>query len=217
MVASAGWHRKALQISSMLTESFYQMRREPAAMARPNKVIRVLNHAGVRFVVMGTHGIVGYRSQPRATQDVDVLVAKRDHRKAVAAIQEAYPRLEVRDTPVVTRFVHPKTKLVVIDLMKPNFPLFQMTFRQCVKIAETYFIPDLEMALASKFAAMVSPNREQSKKLVDAGDFVDVVVHNRADIDLLKLKRFGDKVYPDGGAEIMQLIDDIDAGRPIRL
>jgi hypothetical protein len=217
MVVRAGWHRRALGISSMLTESFYEMRREPSAMAKPSKVIRVLNEAGVKFVVMGTHGIVGYRSQPRATQDVDVLVWKRDLRKAVEAIKKAYPKFTVRDTPMVTRFIHPATGRVVIDVIKPNFPLFELTFRNCVSVEDVYFIPNLEMALASKFAAMVSPNRDPDKKMIDAGDFINVVRHNRGDLDLDKLRRFGDKVYPDGGTEIIRMIEDIDAGRTIQL
>jgi hypothetical protein len=193
------------------------MYRPKATMVKPEKVIRVLNGAGVRFVVMGTHGITGWRDEPRATQDVDVLVRSRDHRKAVAAIQNAYPKLKLDETPVVTRFVDPTTEKVVIDLMKPYYELYKLVFKNSVKVEGDYLIPDLEMALASKFAAMVSPNRRPDKKLIDAGDFVNVVAHNRKEIDLPKLSRLGDKVYPGGGDEIRQLVDDIDAGRQIRL
>jgi len=217
MVVRAAWHRQALQISSMLTESFYEMRRTTPAMAKPKVVIRALNQAGVKFVVMGTHGIAGYRSEPRATQDVDVLVTKRDHQKAVTAIRKAFPKLGVLETPGVTRFTHPATGKGVIDLMKPSLPLYQLTFRNCVTVGGAYSIPNLEMALAAKFAAMVSPNRDPDKKLIDAGDFVNVVRYNRGDLDLRKLKRFGETVYPGGGQEILRLIEDIDAGRTIQL
>src|SRR5215211_7610713 len=105
MVVSTAWHRKAMQISGTLTRSFYDMRGTRRIMAEPKKVIRVLNDAGVRFVVMGTHAMTGYRSEPRATQDVDVLVRKRDHKKAVAALKASYPGLLVDDSPVVTRFI----------------------------------------------------------------------------------------------------------------
>jgi hypothetical protein len=52
---------------------------------------------------------------------------------------------------------------------------------------------------------------------VDAGDFIDVVEFNRDELDLRKLKRLAGKVYPDGGAEIMQMVDDILAGRPVHI
>ena len=127
-------------------------------MVRPQKVIRLLNDAQVRFIVMGTHGISGYRSEPRATQDVDVLVSKRDHRKAVEAIRRGYPKLLLSDTPAVTRFSDPATDKVVIDLMKPYEPIYQLAFKHTVSAGELYCIPNLELALASKYAAMISPN-----------------------------------------------------------
>src|SRR5262249_24923722 len=99
----------------------------------------------------------------------------------------------------------------------PTQVVYQIVFRYTIPVGDTHRIPDLEMALASKFAVMVSPNRAPDKELIDAGDFVNVVQHNRDQIDLPKLKKLGDKVYPDGGAEMMRLIEDIDAGRPIRL
>lgn len=41
----------------------------------PQQVIDVFNAAGVKsWVLMGLHGYVGYMPQPRATQDVDVMV-----------------------------------------------------------------------------------------------------------------------------------------------
>src|SRR5277367_5004976 len=47
----------------------------------------------------------GWMEQARATDDVDILVQKRYHKKAVRAVTDAYPELEVTDHPVVTRFV----------------------------------------------------------------------------------------------------------------
>jgi hypothetical protein len=210
-------HLEALHTSSELTLLFRRMYQREAAMVRPEDVIAALHRAGVNCVLMGTHGLGGWRSEPRATQDVDVLVTKRDIRKALRALRQAYPDLEVNDTPVVTRFTDPATRKVVIDVMKPTLPVYQIVFRYTIPVGDTHRIPDLEMALASKFAAMVSPNRDPDKKLIDAGDFVNVVRHNRSDIDLAKLLRLGDKVYPGGGEEIRRIVEDIDAGRPIQL
>lgn len=210
-------HLEALHTSSQLTLTFRRMYQREAAMVTPEDVIAVLHQAGVNCVLMGTHGLGGWRSEARATQDVDVLVTKKDVRKAVRALHAAYPNLEISDTPVVTRFIDPASGKPAIDVMKPTQTVYQVVFRHTIPVGDTHRIPDLEMALASKFAAMVSPNRAPAKKLVDAGDFVDVITYNRDDIDLQKLKRLGDKVYPDGGAEIIRMIEDIDAGRQIQL
>ena len=208
-------HLQALGISSMLTEWWRRKYRPMAVAVTPEGVLEALHRAGVRPVLMGTHGLAGYRSESRATQDIDVLVRKKDIRKAVRAIREAYPELTTQDTPVVTRFVDPATEKVVIDVMKPTQEVFRFVFRYVISAGDTHDIPDLEMALVSKFAAMTSPHRRQAKKLVDGGDFVDVVEHNHSALDLKKLKRLADKVYPDGGAEIIKLVEDILAGRRI--
>jgi hypothetical protein len=210
-------HLDALRISGMLTEEFRRMYRPEAAMVRPQKVIRVLKEAGVTFIVMGTHGVGSYRSEARATQDVDVLIAKKDHAKAVQAIRTAYPKLQAVDYRPMTRFIDPATRKGVIDLMKPVEPVYRMVFKNYVAIGNKYLIPTLELALISKFAAMTSSNRPVAKKYVDIGDFIDIVQHNQDVIDLAKLRRLGNKVYPDGGDEIIGLIEDIKAGRPLKI
>src|SRR5437016_789084 len=134
MILDAAKHLQALRTSSMLTDSFRRMYQRTAVMVRPEKVIRVLKAAGVRFVVMGTHGVSGYRKEARATQDVDVLVRRTDHKKAVAALSEAYAKLQVRETPVVTRFIDPSTDEPVIDIMKPYTRHLQLVFRHCVPV-----------------------------------------------------------------------------------
>ncbi len=184
-------------------------------MVAPADIIPVLNDAGVRFILMGNYGIGGWRSEPRATEDVDILVRTRDHRKAVRVIQAAFPRLQVVDYPVVTRFLDPPTRTPLIDLMKPNQPLFKVAFRQTILEAEGYLIPNLEFALACKFAAMVSPNRADEKKFLDAADFTSIVKKNLPAIRRPRLRRLGERVYPGGGTEIMELVEDIKAGRRI--
>src|SRR5262245_38209612 len=208
-------HRRALDTSSALTGYFYEMYRPGETMVSPKKVVRLLRDAKVKFVLMGTHGIGGWRKQPRATQDVDVLVAPKDHAKAVNVLRKAFPSLEVRDGAVVTRFMDPIEDEPLIDVMKPVYDILKLAFRYSLPVGKTHRIPDLEMALVSKFAAMVSPYRDYDKKLIDGGDFVNIVKHRHGKIQLAKLKRLANKVYAGGGAEIVKMVEDIRAGRPI--
>jgi hypothetical protein len=76
----------------------------------PEGIIAALNRARINPVLMGTHGLVVYRSEPRATQDVDLLVTKKDVRKAVAVLEREYPYLEVVDTSAVTRMRDPASQ-----------------------------------------------------------------------------------------------------------
>src|SRR5262245_8144165 len=214
---SSDRHGVALRISSSLTRTFQRMYRPGQVMIPPEEIIAILNRAGLKFVVMGAHGVAGSHSEPRSTQDVDLLVQKRHHGRAVRAIRGAFPAWKVRDQLGVTRFVDPATKMVVVDLMKPAEPIYQAVFRNSVRAGRTYRVPDLEMALACKFAAMVSPQRLAKKKHIDAGDFMDIVDQNRDIIDLAKLRRFAEKVRKGGGKRIAQFVEDAKAGRMLKL
>jgi hypothetical protein len=185
----------------------------------PDEVIDVLNAAGVRFLLAGAHAIGGWTNEPRTTHDVDVLVASRQVRTAVRALESAFPHLQVQDLPVVIRFVDPATKKVVIDVMKPNQALHKVALRYTHRIEtpeRTYHIPSLEFALAMKFAAMVSPNRQEDKKLFDAGDFIRMVKTN-SQIDLDKLAKLGELVYPGGEKEILEMVRRVRSGEGLIL
>ncbi|MFL5243753.1 MAG: hypothetical protein ACJ8FY_16755 [Gemmataceae bacterium] len=210
-------HLRALATTSALTGFFQQMYRPGAAVVSPKKIIGLFNDAKISFVLMGAHGLGGWRSRPRATQDVDVLVAKRHHGRAVRVLQRAFPKLIVEDGVIVTRFKDPITGEPRIDLMKPLQKIYQMVFRHTRRVGDSHRVPDLEMALVSKFSAIVSPHRQPPRKIQDAADFADMVVHNKADINLAKLSKLAGQVYPEGQREISQLISDILAGRPIQV
>lgn len=208
-------HREALRISTKVTRWFREEREPNVLEVTAENVIAALNRADIRPVLLGTHGLGGYRSEARATQDVDVLVANRDVRKAVCLLEEAFPYLEVVDLPHVARFVNPVSQKVVLDVMKPTQEAIQVVFRHTIRVGVTHRIPTLEMALASKFVALLSPTRGVAKKLLDLADLVDVIQHNRQVLDLEKLKRLGDKVYPNGGQRLLEMVADLDAGRQI--
>lgn len=185
----------------------------------PLDVIRALNGAGVSFVLAGAHGLGGWIGAPRATEDVDVIVAKRHHKKAVQALLVSFPDLTVDEHEVVTRLRHRATGAVAIAVMRPNQLVFQAALKNVKPVTArrlTYKVPSLEMALALKFAPMVSLNRADAKKFLDAHDFIQMVQRNPA-IDLDKLAELGELVYPGGGREIVAKVQHVRAGKTLRL
>jgi hypothetical protein len=60
-------HLEALRISTMVTEWFRKEREPNVLNVTAENVIAALNCAGIRPVLMGTHGLNGYRSEARAT------------------------------------------------------------------------------------------------------------------------------------------------------
>jgi len=185
----------------------------------PYEVIAVLNEAGVSFVLVGAYGLGGWIGKPRATEDVDIIVAAKHQKKAVKVLLAAFPHLEVDDQAVVTRLRDCDTKEVAIDVMKPNQQLFRAAFKHTRTITsegQTYRIPTLEMALAMKFAPMVSLYRKDKDKLQDAHDFM-YMVDAHSEIDLTRLAELGDLVYPGGSQEIVEKVRQIRAGETLKL
>lgn len=206
-----------MHIGSEVTRWFRKEREPHVLMVTPERLIAALHRAGINCVLMGTHGINGYRDEARATQDVDVLVVKKDVRKAVRTLQRLFPKLEVRENASVARFFDTVTGKVVIDVIKPSSRAMQMVFRNSIPIGKTHRIPTLEMAVISKFLAMQGTRRTMGKRMQDATDMVNMVVQNRRVLDVARLKQLADHAQPRGGDVITGLIADIDAGRAIEI
>jgi hypothetical protein len=169
----------------------------------------------VPFILMGTYGMTGWRNEPRASDDIDILVRTRDRRRAVQVIQSSLPSFRVEDSAAVSVFHDPATERPLIEVRRPTQPLFKLAFRQSILVEENYRIPNLEFSLACKFATMKLPNRPQEKCFLDAADFISMAEANASAIRLIRLRRLGEEVYPGGGAEITALVEDIKAGRRI--
>src|SRR5262249_32509471 len=153
----------------------------------------------------------GWIPEPRTTYDVDVLVATRSVPKAVRALLAAFPQLEADNHEVVTRLRDQATKRVAIDVMKSNQVLMKEVLKQTQEVqseGQTYRIPTLEMALALKFAAMISRSRADEKKYFDPSDFISMLKRHPA-IDLTKLRTFGELVYPGGGQEVVDKVGQV--------
>jgi hypothetical protein len=182
-------------------------------------IIKRLNASKIRFVLAGAHGLAGWRDRARATEDVDLVVMAKHVKKATNLLLAAYAHLEADDQEVVVRLRNPDTKKVAIDLMKTNQPLYGVVFQHTVETTikgQTCLIPTLEMALAMKFAPMISLTRDTDKKHIDAGDFIRMVKVN-AVIDLDTLARLGDLVYPGGGKEVVEKVHQARAGKTLQL
>lgn len=206
-------HSRSLATSTALSEYYV------TDFITPREVIQVLTEAGVRFLLLGAHGIGGWTKKPRATEDVDILVGPRAHKKAVRALLAAFPQLAAEDHEVVTRLRNPETGVVAIDVMKANQPLYPDALKHTVTVesgGQTYEIPSLELALAMKFAAMISLTRSDDDKHTDASDFIKMVKAND-EIDLTQLHALGQLVYNGGGDEVVEKVRQVRAGEKLLL
>src|SRR6516165_4323399 len=90
-------HENSLRTSTALARMAMQ------GLIAPLDVITALNRNKISFVLVGLHGLGGWMHEPRATQDVDVIVASRHHKKAISTLIDEFPNLEAVEHPVVTR------------------------------------------------------------------------------------------------------------------
>jgi hypothetical protein len=211
-------HERRLQRSAEIARFQMELQMEKRFLS-PLDVIRVLNREKISFVLVGAYGLSGWMTQARATEDVDVIVALKQVKKATRLLQIDFPFLEADDQEVVVRLRDKESKDVLIDLMKPTQPLLRAIFKNAEKVElkkQTYRIPTVEMALVLKFAPMISLARVDKKKLIDAHDFMDIVERN-PELDEEMLHTLGELVYPGGGKEVIEMVRKIRAGEKLRL
>jgi Nucleotidyl transferase AbiEii toxin, Type IV TA system len=223
-------HDDAVQNVFFLQRRFHSLWRNGMASLPVdlNVILKTLTEKRIPFVLTGAHGISGWTGRPRSTEDVDILVkAGRNHARAVKAIRELYPQLEVRDFTGVMAFFVPGEKASVIDVTYPHRAdiedtLANPTWTENKELGLRYRVPSLEAALANKYGAMLSPARNLGKRMQDTVDFTFMVQHasdeGRRPIDLQKLEILGEKVWHGGGGqEILRLVEQVTAGKALHL
>lgn len=208
-------HASGLAIASSITTNYRQTYRPDSVNVTPQQVVDVLAEAGIRqWVLMGLYGYVGYLAQPRATQDVDVMIAEEELELAVSAFSSRWPTLEVKWYEVVVRFLDPGEVAIdgevkqVLDCMRPSNPCHEVILTEYFRVDPKtgHRIPTLEAALASKYAALVSMNRDWDKKQQDAVDLRSIMVPNPDRIDRDTLHHLGELVFPGGGDELLEFL-----------
>ncbi len=187
-----------------------------------NALLQTLRAKKIPFVLTGAHGISGWTGRPRSTHDVDILVRSgRNYVRAVKAIKTLYPQLEVQQFAGVTSFFAPGETASLIDVTYPHRADIQETLETAVWVTEggqKYRVPALEAALANKYGAMRTANRDAGDQAQDAVDFFAMVRHSldegRTPIDLERLAALGEKVWPGGGGqEILRLAEEAKQGK----
>jgi hypothetical protein len=215
-------HAEGVRECDQLTTQYRKMWGDMADVVHVDEIIRTLTAKKIPFVLTGAHGISGWTGRPRATQDVDILVkGGRNFARAVTAIRTLYPHLESRRFAGVTGFFPPGKKDSVVDVTYPHRADNAETLRTAVWVEDRelrYRVPTREAALANKYGAMLTPTRETIKRAQDGVDFATMVKHSfdegQQPIDLDTLAALGEMVWPGGGGkEILQLVEDVKAGK----
>jgi len=189
-------------------------------MVKPSAVVAALKRAKVDYMLAGAYASAIWDNRARATMDVDVLVARKDIKKATKALSAEFPDLKIHDGEVVVRFYagdEYNENNVRIDLMKPVEKLHAAALKHTAVATvdgEKCVIPSLELALAMKYKAIASPYRGLGSKFQDAADFIHIV-QAQPKIDLHKLRELGQLVHDTGGDEVLEFVAHVRAGKSL--
>ena len=212
-VQSCDIHARSLEISTALS-AYYVLN-----FIAPLEVFRVLNNAQVRFMLLGTHALGGWMQEPRTTTQVDILVGARSNERAVCILLSAFPQLCAEEKEEETRLWDAETGQALIDVMKPKRLLFRQALKHTLFVqseGQGYRIPSLEMAIAMKFAAMISPTRNLADRYIDTHDFL-CMIRSNSEIDSRKLHALGRFISTRGGDEIVDRVRRVQAGEKFTL
>ncbi len=186
-------------------------------MIPPLDVVRVLNKAKIKFTLVGAHALGNWTHRPRTTDDVDVVVAARHVKLAVAALTRAFNDLIPENAPLVVRLRRGKNGPVVVDILKPKLPTVKaaLSSTRIVKCGQVAFsIPTLELSLVMKFGSIASMLSGYCEKYLDAADFVAMAkAHSK--INTKRLTRLGDLYFVGGGRAVVKMLIDARVGRQI--
>src|SRR3954463_11658577 len=82
----------------------------------PTEVVKALQKANVKHVLVGAHAISAWAGDPRATIDVDLIAS--NPAQARKALEAAFPQFTVEEHPVVIRFKWEGRER--IDVIRPS-------------------------------------------------------------------------------------------------
>lgn len=156
--------------------------------------------------------------EPRETQDIDILLTRRDARALAKKLVADEADVSAREHEMVIRIhqgaparidlifcdVHPLPRAVLDDPgVARTIPRFGR--------AKT---PSVEALIALKYHAACSPTRGRVKKLQDLHDMFAYLAGAKR-LDEVRLAGYLGRISPSAGADFAKLRADFEGGRPI--
>jgi len=190
-----------------------------ADVINPLEIVELFEESGLSYVLIGGHMLAYYTNNPRATVDVDFIIAEGDFNNAIDIVSTRYSALLLNDKIYHVTFDSIETDDFDperIDLIKDGFPLFKRVLKSLAATKEKIKIPNIEAAIALKFAASISPNRAEGDKLIDQADLINLIKTNHK-LNENTLLLLAECIYIGGGNELLQVINDVKEGNSISL
>jgi hypothetical protein len=182
-----------------MVERLHASLREKEAMPQHRELMELIESD--KHVLIGAKALAFY-TEPRFTQDTDYIVSGRTFQRIRKWMREN--NVAGADLGLVLRF-----HSLAVDVLdgRGNSVLKEILRREPAK-------PSAEALAASKYVSLVSQQRGP-RRMQDVAVFAQLVTLDRFDLDTLK--DYLVEEYAAQWPEILQLIEDIRAGRPITI
>lgn len=171
-----------------------------------------------RYAVIGAYAY-GAVVEPRETQDIDILMARRSAVALAKRLATAAPGITWKERSNVVEIRLDGNK--IIDLPPDEHPLFKeilanhIVERQIPRFGKAP-TPTVEALMATKFLALMSPYRRSQKKLRDAADLFDYWETCKR-CDRTALGGLLDLIGPKAQVAFWQMVTNYDNGEPISI
>ncbi|VAW42353.1 hypothetical protein MNBD_GAMMA01-1117 [hydrothermal vent metagenome] len=159
-----------------LLDSYKLSKQSISGVINPLEIIELFENIQLKYILVGGHMLAYHTQNPRATVDVDFIIAQSDFNQAVALVQSNFPHLTINDKiQHVTFDDGHNNNSERIDLIRDDFPLFKQVLKLPDETSDKIKIPSIEAAITLKFAACISPNRNNDDKLIDQADLIHLI------------------------------------------
>jgi len=180
----------------------------------------ILREVGSEHALVG--GLVaGFYGRPRATIDVDLLVPKNKLSKIAAALEQRGYRI-VRTEDMVRVFPSDlEAEEAIADLVaRAANPVLRAAFDEtddAVVLGEKVRVVRRGAFVALEFHAAMSRSRAHADRLQDVVDIERVIKRQFDATDRKLALRIAALSFPNADRDLEQLLDDLDAGRPVTI
>ena len=179
-------------------------------------VVKTLDRARIRFLLVGVLGTAGWVRDPRACQYVDVLISPRRLATAIDRMQRTFGGMVVAESEgfveltQVTSGVIPAIRIHVSD-----HPPHEVAIRNSIATALPrcrFRVPNLELAIARTFGSMMRRPWSDADKYQDAHDFLCMVKRN-SEFDMDRLRELAEAHSKGLGSKIVRKVNGVRAGK----
>jgi hypothetical protein len=176
-------------------------------------ICKLAKDNNIILVLVGANAVNIYSGKPRTSQDVDFICDK--PQKLIALIKKvlANYRLKIKESAAVFRIN--KDGQEFMDIIKPYNDLLKMALLKTKRV-QGFYIPIIEIVVALKYAAMISPHRQQDDQLQDAVDFARIIRNNPA-LNIEKTAKYASSVHETSADEIKRFIADVRASKRLQI